>query len=168
MKKSCGHGCRYKCNFKYSEKDREGIGDINRQRNFPSKYAAQKKGTAGRERAMTWFYPNPKESNVSEKVCKTFFLATLGFSERMVFTVLDKQSSIGVCETDKRGKHNSRPNETTDDKKTKARSHIESFPTVESHYCRKHSNRQYLSPDLSIMRMYTSYESYIKRMTQSQ
>ncbi len=37
------------------------------------------------------------------------------------------------------------------------RKHIESFPTVESHYIRKSTNRQYLATDLNIKRMYEAY-----------
>lgn len=50
MKMGCGQGCRYKCHFKFSENAREEIfrafwnlGDINRQREFISKYATENK-----------------------------------------------------------------------------------------------------------------------------
>ena len=36
--------------------------------------------------------------------------------------------------------------------------HIESFPTVESHYTMNRSKRQYLNGDLSITKMYTMYK----------
>ena len=57
MKKGCGQGCRFKYNLQYSEKDREEVfnafwllGDLNQQRHFLSKYAAQnkKRGREGR------------------------------------------------------------------------------------------------------------------------
>lgn len=37
-------------------------------------------------------------------------------------------------------------------------SHIKSFPTVESHYTRKDTNRKYLSPELNIKKMYELYK----------
>lgn len=35
--------------------------------------------------------------------------------------------------------------------------HIKSFPTVDSHYCRSSSIRQYLQPGLSVSKMYSLY-----------
>ena len=39
------------------------------------------------------------------------------------------------------------------------RAHIESFPKVESHYCRKSTQRQYLSPLLSVNKMFDLYKA---------
>ena len=36
--------------------------------------------------------------------------------------------------------------------------HIESFPTYASHYCRSDSEKKYLSPDLSLNKMYELYQ----------
>ena len=36
--------------------------------------------------------------------------------------------------------------------------HIDSFPTIESHYCRRDSLNQYLSPDLNISKTYRLYK----------
>ena len=78
MKKGCGHSCRYKCHSKFSEEERERLfnefwilGDINRQRNFLSKYATKtRKGKEGKRSAIVWSFPTI-DSN--QKVCKTFF-----------------------------------------------------------------------------------------------
>ena len=42
-------------------------------------------------------------------------------------------------------------------KKNEVRQHIESFATVESHYCRKDTNKKYLPPTLSVQKMYDEY-----------
>jgi len=39
--------------------------------------------------------------------------------------------------------------------------HIKSFPTVESHYCRKDTQRQYLDSKLTVNRMYSDYSLYV-------
>lgn len=103
-----------------------------------------------------------------KKSVRHFFLATLGISERMVFTVLNMQSTIGVCEVDRRGNHSNRPNETSEEQKVKVRKYIKSFPTVESHYCRKHSQRQYLSPELSVKKCTHTMKINVKMMVHIQ
>lgn len=75
----------------------------------------------------------------------------------MVHTAHNKQSVPGVCENDFRGTHQNRPNTISNDHVDFIKQHIASFPVVESHYCRKDSKRMYLSPDLSLPKMYTLY-----------
>ena len=48
-------------------------------------------------------------------------------------------------------------NKTPDVDLQHVRSHIESFPDMESHYPRKESNRKFLSSNLNIRRMYDLY-----------
>lgn len=76
-------------------------------------------------------------------VCKTFFLNTLCISAQVVKTVFNKTGSNGVVSEDRRGKvcKNSLLNESV---KESVREHINSFQTVESHYCRKNTSRLYL------------------------
>ena len=52
-------------------------------------------------------------------------------------------------EPDQRGKHRNRPQKIPDEIRQKVREHISSFPAEKSHY-----SRVYLSPSLSITRMY--------------
>ena len=77
-----------------------------------------------------------------------------------------RQENSGLCYkkqqnglfqgTDMRGKMPS-ANKTSEARVNDVRKHIESFPTVESHYTRKRSKRQYLNGDLIITKMYTMY-----------
>ncbi|WAR30782.1 hypothetical protein MAR_033324, partial [Mya arenaria] len=48
------------------------------------------------------------------RVCKTFFLGTLGISDKMVGTVHKKMNSLGICLDDKRGSHHNRPNKISE------------------------------------------------------
>lgn len=68
----------------------------------------------------------------------------------------------GVIESDQRGKHKNRPFKVPDNLKNDARAHISSFPTMESHYCREHSQKKYLEEGLSIARMYRMYQMQLK------
>lgn len=93
------------------------------------------------------------------KVCKTFFLHTLSISDKAVCTVHNKLSCLGISSEDSRGKHRTRPNRMTEEQKQKVKQHIESFKTVESHYCRKHSSKQYLPAGLSVAKMHMLYKN---------
>ena len=84
---------------------------------------------------------------------------TLSISERYVHTA-QKLTSMGICHDDKRGTHSNRPNKTGNGQENIGKAHIESFPTVESHYCRKDSQKQYLSGDLSVRKMYFLYKEF--------
>ncbi|CAH2009717.1 unnamed protein product [Acanthoscelides obtectus] len=44
--------------------------------------------------------------------------------------------------------------------KQQVMSHIDSFPKIESHYCRRDSKKEYLSPELNISIMYRLYQEY--------
>lgn len=89
------------------------------------------------------------------KVCREFFLTTLGISEGIVRGALRKLSSTGILESEKRG-GNKKP-EVTEEDSAIIKHHILSFPAVESHYCRKDSEFRYLDSNLTIRKMYRLY-----------
>lgn len=90
-------------------------------------------------------------------VCKKFYLHTLSIAETVVTTALNKKMADGgFVQPDERGAHSNRP-QNLGDEKDEIRRHIESFPVVDSHYCRKSTSRQYLSPLLSIEHMHRLY-----------
>ena len=173
MKPGCGVHCRYKCHTNFDMPQRQtlfnifwALGDINKQRHFISKYCllrpkSQKKGASERRKySLEYKFPH-ENGNTSGivKVCKTFFLHTLSISERYVHTA-QKLSNLGICQDDKWGKHSNRPNRTLHEQEKIVKDHIENFPTVESHYCRKDSQKQYLSGDLSLRKMYFLYKDF--------
>jgi predicted aldo/keto reductase-like oxidoreductase len=75
----------------------------------------------------------------------------------MITTVHKKLNQIGVCNEDERGKYLNRPNTIPDASVQKVRDHINSFETVESHYCRRNSKMLYLPAGLSLPKMYSLY-----------
>ena len=92
-------------------------------------------------------------------VCKTMFCAVFGISHSRVHRVLVKQrENGGLPGTDKRGKYDHCKQRISPEAAEYVKSHISSFPVNESHYTRSHSfSRRYLSPDLSITKMYNMY-----------
>ena len=80
-----------------------------------------------------------------EKVCRLFFVNTLGISEHMVKTALKKKvHGTGAAKRDERGrKEESR--RFTDTRELKScREHIKLLKKAPSHYCRDRSKSQYL------------------------
>ena len=170
MKKTCGVKCRYQCTNKFSNNDREKIfhsfwqlSDVNKQRQFILNYTVKKpkKNKNGlsdrRKSSVNWFLSSLNEQG-KNVVCKTFFLNTLGISDRMVDTAHKKMSSIGMSHDDNMGKHATRPNKTSEEQLNSVREHINSYQRVESHYCRHDSKKEYLPHDLSEM-----YRQYLEQ-----
>ena len=154
----------------YTNEDRENIfhsfwqlADTNKQRQFIAKFTVKrsKKSETGqtnrRKSSISWFLPGPNEQTEKVKVCKTFFLNTLGISDKMVTTVHSKLNDIGISMDDRRGKFVNRPNQTSKTAKNYVRQHINSLETVESHYCRRDSKTLYLHHDLNLAKMYRLY-----------
>ena len=92
-------------------------------------------------------------------VCKTAFLRIHGVSNGRLSRAL-KAVQGGTPHQDQRGKHPP-ANKTPDDVVKSVTDHIESFPKYKSHYSR-HDNphREYLSPELTLTKMYALYEEY--------
>ena len=91
-------------------------------------------------------------------VCKRAFLSIHGITEKRLRRLCD-HVSMGECTppTDKRGKHKNHP-QIDNDTVQKIRSHIESFPTQESHYSRSDNrDKRFLPEALNIRRMYNLY-----------
>ncbi|XP_063635225.1 uncharacterized protein LOC134805981 [Cydia splendana] len=78
------------------------------------------------------------------RVCKTFYINTLGISDRQIRTVKQKTDPHGFVSTDNRGKHTSR--KPTDPLLIEQiKQHIESIPRIESHFLRDSTSREYFT-----------------------
>ena len=75
----------------------------------------------------------------------------------MVTSAYAKQIVGGVVTPELRCKHTTRPTKISEERKDEVKRHIESFASIESHYCRKDTNKQYLSPNLSVAKMHSLY-----------
>lgn len=86
-----------------------------------------------------------------------FFSDTLDISSRFVDRALSSIADTGVQQKDGRGRHTNRPTKVSDTARAEIRDHINSFPRVDSHYCRRDSRKEYLEGNLTITKMYQDY-----------
>ena len=98
------------------------------------------------------------------RVCSSFFINTLNIGKKTVHNAMKKKSHGVFAAQDERGIFPS-ANKTSSEQLAEVRRHIEQFPRMESHYVRKTSKRQYLSPDLSIRQMWEYYKESCKTKT---
>lgn len=90
-------------------------------------------------------------------VCKKAFCSLFGIGKAVVERLVRNIKSNNPSPKDLRGKHGIRQNKIPEDVIFKIKAHIESFPKQESHYSRNDSRVQYLSPELSIAKMYKMF-----------
>lgn len=134
--------------------------DYECQRKFIMNHVTKKlknRSTTGKEsrRKHTYdYFLDGKTSKENTKVCKNFFLQTLNIGEKMVMYNINRNQ--GNCK-DNRGRQKGWSTIPKADKDY-IRNHIRSFPTLDSHYCRKKSQQKYLERDLSITKMYEIYK----------
>ena len=171
MKTGCHNKCKRKCHSKISKENQSqlfdtfwDISEIQQQRQFVSQsliltdVKRQTTGESSRRNKSLSYYLNIKDNRI--QVCKKFFLNTFGISEKFIRNSL-KMSEDGIVRQDNRGHHVTNAESV---KKDFLREHIKSFPVMPSHYCRSHSNKQFLSSDLSIRKMYELYTLASKNM----
>jgi len=167
--------CKLKCYDKISTDLRTivftehwGLGDHVRQWDFIARCVKiqEKKvaTTANSRRALSREYYLPI-NNVKIKVCKAMFLNTISVSEKVIGTVSKKLNMSPVIEHDQRGKHSNRPHAISSTVIDLIKEHIAMFPTVESHYRRANSQKEYLEADLSVAKMHRFYLDWVKDKT---
>ena len=111
------------------------------------------------ESKFSFTYSIHNEKGIDAKVCQKAFCCVHGFSLKRLHVLRDKIMSAGedAIVWDKRGKHGNH-REISDDVRELIRDHILSFPARSSRYSRSdNSERVYLSPELSIGRLYRDF-----------
>ncbi|XP_073953172.1 uncharacterized protein [Choristoneura fumiferana] len=170
--------CMKKCAEKITHEEKESIfkkfwtiADHERQWEFIAKCITESKPkrikASGPNRSRTNVYRLPIDPKDPMVVCRLMFLNTLSISEKMIRTVLNKQSNRsdeGNDEnqnpfkiTDMRGRHNNRPHKLPDSVHNSVKDHINSLTPIESHYCRKSTSKKYLDGHLSYTRLHQEY-----------
>ena len=92
------------------------------------------------------------------RVCKAFFLATLCISNNAVLKAFSDRSDHNIfIGGDKQGHHEPK-HKLSAERHQFIKNRIESFPVVESHYCRADTSRKYLEPGLSVIKMHELYK----------
>jgi hypothetical protein len=157
--------CRFSCSVKIPEEQADKIfntyyqlGSYEKQRNFICQHVEQsesKRCTTNRKEHSNAYFLTV--DGKKERVCKAFFLGTLDIGKKTVEYSLKKKEHGVFVGSDNRGKKTP-INRIPEGDRNFIRGHIQSFPTVSSHYTRKDSNRLYLNPDLSIKKMHQLYE----------
>ncbi|KAK3090584.1 hypothetical protein FSP39_012887 [Pinctada imbricata] len=134
------------------------FGSYEKQRNFICHNVEQsetKRCKTKRKTKANAFYLPVEEKK--ERVCKPFFLGILDIGKKTIDYALKKKKHGAFVGEDFRGKKSS-INKTPDLDANYVRQHIESFPTVSSHYTRKDSQRKYLDANLTVRKMYELYK----------
>ena len=160
----CTSGCRHRCKDNISDADREAIflqyyklGSYERQNDYICQLTEGSSPHRGNgKRKVSYKYHLIDGSNNKIQVCRDFFCKTFAVSKKKVYTAMALKIHGVFRGSDMRGKHEP-VNKTPADTLQFVRSHIESFPKVESHYCRKNSCKEYLDQSLNITKMYQLY-----------
>lgn len=163
--------CPLRCCNKISEAERKKLfdgfwstGAFNTQNSYicgcikilePKRRYTKTPSTSRRSYSRVYYL---NKGALSVRVRKLVFLRTFGISnggvDRALKAKIDRNGSPPV---DGRGQHEP-ANKTTDDDLARVKQHIEEFPKYQSHYSRQSNpNRQYLSPDLNVSKMFQMY-----------
>lgn len=102
-----------------------------------------------------------------KKVCKKTLLDTYKITHRRIQTLQDKLKSGIQIPIDQRGKHHNRPKGILHESRNLIVDHIKKFPRQESHYSRGKTQKEYLSPDLSLSKMYRCFQAENPNVTVS-
>ncbi|CAK1600206.1 unnamed protein product [Parnassius mnemosyne] len=172
----CSQNCRQKCTEKFTQNEREklcksywSIQDFKLQKEFLLKriiikpvQTIRKSVPIEKQRSSSREYGFYKNKTVFERVCKNYFMSTLCISTGPIETAVKHVDDHGVfTKMDNRGRQ-APANKTPGEQIQEVKNHIESFPVIDSHYCRKKTTRKYLEPTLSISKMYDLYVQKIK------
>lgn len=170
---ACHNNCLYKCSNLINAEGRQilcrdfwELSNIQRQRDYiVARVNAHASVRTRVEQSRRKFSHEYFFIYLSRKyrVCKKFFLSTLNISEKMMRTALTKanRSIANVPSPDCRGKHPpgiKLPQNVI----TLTEKHIDSFPTVPAHWCRKDSNKVYLESILNKESMFSFYLEFCK------
>lgn len=91
------------------------------------------------------------------RVCKVFFKSVLDVCDGKITKALQRKSASGTPVSDKRGRHTPH-NKTNLEDTNYLKEFIRKFPVYESHYCRHHTTKKYLPPNLNMSLMYAEYK----------
>ena len=165
-KKDCMSNCKFKCDKKIDKTSQEKIfmdfykldngGKHNLNQTTTCTTASSGKESSRRKKSYSYYFMVGEESF---RVCKSYYLSTLAVSQKMIYNVHEKKNPItGVVKADGRGKkcHSN----VTKEQREIVIAHINSFPVIDSHYCRAKTNKKYVQPGLNIERMYDLYKSH--------
>ena len=174
IKTPCKKGCKFACTENINEDlrndifngfyslDREGkrvfISQTVECTNVARRTKKDEEGDPKLTRKQTSYSYYLLINETKIKVCKVFYLGTLGISQKKVYNVFEERNpKTGIPKTNIKTTSNAEKI-ITEEKKEKVRQHINSFPLIDSHYCRAKTSKKYLEPSLNISKMYDLYK----------
>lgn len=110
-----------------------------------------------RRKTSRAFYLNKSDCS-RMRVCLNFFCKTFAISHRVVETCMSNTSDNGLYVGYDKRKDTKPHNATKVDVVSLVKEHIDSFPRVESHYCRRDTRKRYLCSDLNLCVLYRLYK----------
>ena len=169
LKKDC-EGCKFLCPKNIVEEERKRIfnefwaQNDQDKRNFYCLTTVMKVCKRKRTKAPvskkgnSFSYYLPLNNGDLIRVCKVFYLNTLDISQTRVNT-FHKSKNPDTATPSKFKWAKNKNGCLPDDVKERIREHIASIPKVESHYCRKDTNKEYVSQwGLSLNALYRKYQ----------
>lgn len=168
-------GCRFKCSQNIDETGQKALFDdywklpsMAATRTFLSPFVIEKsimrerprKNDDKKKKKSSRYYYLPHNGD-RVRVCQKFFCFVFSILFRTVECFLSKRTPTGAVIHAEHGLTGRPPhNITSPTKIAEVRKHIDLFPRMESHYCRKDSKRLYLAADLNITMMYRLYKKW--------
>ncbi|KAL4712803.1 hypothetical protein ACJJTC_011873 [Scirpophaga incertulas] len=89
------------------------------------------------------------------------FLNTISCGPKMIRTAMSKfANTSSLALVDNRGRHSHHKTSINEEMIKSVLDHVNSFEPVDSHYCRKDSNKVYLDGSLNFVQMYNLYKEW--------
>ncbi|XP_013192309.1 uncharacterized protein LOC106136332 [Amyelois transitella] len=166
--KDCLQSCKYKCNEKICDIDREHIFkafyslNANEKKHFllnttERNYVKHKMGETNHRRKYSFKYFFLVRA-VRYTVCKNFYLGTLAISQKPIYNVHLGKSEMNIPKPDGRGLSEASTHSLPPEVKERVRQHIMSFTTIDSKPIKQFSKKkQYLKLSLTVKQMYNMY-----------
>ncbi|XP_072399045.1 LOW QUALITY PROTEIN: uncharacterized protein [Diabrotica undecimpunctata] len=107
-------------------------------------------------RQCTMSYTVPDGKGGLQKVCKQTFMKIFAITPQRITTIVKKKKSGDYMYTDKRG--GAKMFKFTVHDRRLVKQHINSFPRDVSHYNRLKSDKEYLSSDLNVHRLFRAFQ----------
>ncbi len=166
--------CRYKCTEMFTEEQRNKIcetyynlGVWLRQNDFicsrvtensikTRKVIEDDNNEKKRSKRTNVHIYSFEQNSEDIRVCERFFCTTLAISNKRIARALRERANGVFIGSDKR-KGKCPKNKLSEEQKNLVKKHINEFPRMDPHYCRKDTNLQYLSPELNVSKMYHLY-----------
>lgn len=165
--------CKLECFEKFTDDEKgslinvfNAIGDKEKQDTFLGGLISLKDVSRRRprnnqrgNRSCSCIYKIRIDGTNETAVCKQAFCSLFGVGKSIVEIIISNIKLNIPSPTDKRGIQTlNRPNKICDQIVFQIKSHINSFPRCVSHYSRMdNSEKRYLSPELSVKKMYQMY-----------